>query len=1040
MLDSKNSCDRADVPESFFGGSEEKRDVLTLQRATEPDYRSCGQVRCRVRRLSVVTLATFGAVVAPALMLAQPRRATEVSAKSTTAITGYVVEGPGRSPVVGARVLSVAEPRDRGDSGRRSSTTTDSRGFFSLLTGLESGSYDVLVSFAGYRGQRRRGVRVGEQLAFSLARVPSIVGQVTDPEGRPLSNATVFLEHTALGATRGRQIAAGANGQFVSADLASGRYRLLAYALGLAPSRLVGVTVSDGWERVTLQLRRGFRVTGKLRNNRREPLVAHGGFLQLNDEPCPPAFIKHMRLHASGGAFSASDVPPGRHQLLVSADGYSPRSLIVAVQDRDVSLGNVTLRQGHTIRGVVRDAAGAAVGGCEIIAELSGQPIMIAVSKGDGTFLLGVREAAVHDLVAGCPQGEARLRTMTDGSPVVLTLRSQGRIEGHVVDEEENPVAEFWIAMSSERQGGLQPVRRHESHFVLEHVSPASYSILVEAAGFVPRRLSDVVVAESETTDIGMVILRRGLAVEGSVKTPLGSPIVGAAVVAISRSGLALPDSRAFTDRRGHFVLSGIPSGTADLVARHRDYADAYASGVVVEASSAPPPVEMVMSAGGGVAGRLLRRRPRPLIRQLVATAECVGQCVDRAPRLYSSPIEAGGDFLLEHLPPGRFRIAVRSALVLEGPPEGPAAEVEVREGETASVLLQDAAILVRGRVSRRGSPLPGVRVVFSVPGEPAVPVSPAAEPGSTEPRPLAAVTDTTGAFALKVDAPGSYAAYVSGIGSTWQLPPRRVEVPDGEGSYLDLDFKVARVAGRVFDSSTGNPIAEARIRAGTASCRSDTTGAFECYFLAGKYLVRATAAGIGEGSRQLEVTSLDQEDVDIEIQRGTALRGRVVGAAGEPMPRVAVSAKARNGGSAVTTETAEDGTFVLEGLSAPSYNLFGMGRSLVPSCFYSINVSPAATQGLLEVRANPCVVVQFRIVKGDETPIGRATVSLSRIGGASVTAIGLGISDGTGHVAVYAPSSNATFLVLDPEGKGRTIDIDLHNEVDRLITVKLHN
>src|SRR5262249_33320049 len=145
--------------------------------------------------------------------------------------------------------------------------------------------------------------------------------------------------------------------------------------------------------------------------------------------------------------------------------------------------------------------------------------------------------------------------------------------------------------------------------------------------------------------------------ISGIVVDPQGQPIDGAQVAAIAHRGasdplpaLARPSARERTDASGKFVLTGLAPGeyalAAAMTAGRSDHDSAHGKAV---AATGDASVRIVVIPDGGVKGHVAFSDGAPP-RLFSVTAGHVEQ----------SFVDPGGEFVLEGLPAGAYRLEIR--------------------------------------------------------------------------------------------------------------------------------------------------------------------------------------------------------------------------------------------------------------------------------------------------------------------------------------------------------------------------------------------
>ena len=276
---------------------------------------------------------------------------------------------------------------------------------------------------------------------------------------------------------------------------------------------------------------------------------------------------------------------------------------------------------GATLSGTVRDDAGRPVTGAVVRAEggglwsaappaertdARGAFVMPGVDAGD--YVLVAREGGRAPAVA-----TAVVEAGSDAS-VSLTLSDGGFATGRIVDDSGRPLAGRVRVEVFEDRGLpafaselLTSETKSDGQFVLGPLPLGRLGLVASAAGHASRPLEAEVPARGRTADLGDVTLETGLSIRGRVADRDGEGIAGATVVA---SGLAGDRSRfeATSEADGAFVVGGLRPGLYQVRARAAGYGAA-----IAKAEAGSDPVELVMEAGGQIAGSVVDAQGQPV-------------------------------------------------------------------------------------------------------------------------------------------------------------------------------------------------------------------------------------------------------------------------------------------------------------------------------------------------------------------------------------------------------------------------------------------
>ena len=320
-------------------------------------------------------------------------------------------------------------------------------------------------------------------------------------------------------------------------------------------------------------------------------------------------------------------------------------------RDEPAPAVELTLLPGASIRGHVRKSDGRGAKGLFVRArpESGGEGGPMGLGNfeptgEDGAFAIdGLRLGETYTLQAlgpPVPGGPRQTGVRAPAEDVEILVPASGRIAGRVVDAaSREPVTEFTASFEPEMtRGGSMGVRflraprrlarrlgsddegivrSPDGSFALEDVPAGTWTVTVEAQGYEAARVAGVAVRENETTADVEVRATKGRAVRGRVLDAVtGRPVVGATVAADgSQGGLPLPpgfeQGASFTDAEGRFEIVGLAVGTARLVARHAEYAEA--SKLVEVAATITPDVDIRVSSGGTLGGVVVSEAGAPV-------------------------------------------------------------------------------------------------------------------------------------------------------------------------------------------------------------------------------------------------------------------------------------------------------------------------------------------------------------------------------------------------------------------------------------------
>jgi len=350
--------------------------------------------------------------------------------------------------------------------------------------------------------------------------------------------------------------------------------------------------------------------------------------------------------------------------------------------------------------------------------------------------------------------------------------------------------------------------------------------------------------------------------------------------------------------------------------------------------------------------------------------------------------------------PEGRFRIPAHKTEAVELRVEAPGfapTELLRADAELADpldIVLRPGAAVAGRAVEPDGAPLPGVAVrIFEG-------LEPDGRWVSREDRGVAreTVSDDDGRFLARHLAAGTYDVELRIEGRAPRLLPG-VEPPAGveEEAVLDLGEVVLEpgvaLEGRVVDAE-GEPVAEAKVEIGGFPSHSglgsrqpsglsaretatDVDGRFRIEDLASD--TRVTVRVEAEGLLPTSVPGVElptASPLEIRLERGARLFGRVVSLGGSPVPTAAVRPILEVPKSyPQPTETDDDGGFDFKALPAGQLTLEVQATGFVPRRLSGLSTAEGRDVGPIEIRLDPGARIDGRVLDPYGVPVVGARV-----------------------------------------------------------------
>ena len=730
----------------------------------------------------------------------------------------------------------------------------------------------------------------------------TLSGRVVDEGGRPIAGALgrLFAPPGAGLAGRVRAWRAGdrlvfrtaADGSFKATRLLPGDDQRLTVAHPDFEARTTtGLSLPAGATRtVTVTLRRGLTLVGRVRDEAGRPVPdaavevsAARGFGVRTGLPFAAGQGAAGPKGASGndGRFEIKGLAVGDYAVTVSKEGFADHRLdrVPVDGDRHDPL-DIRLSTGAAIQGTVtrRDGRGAEGYWVRAVPIDNSAPSFGPFGIGnlrstgpDGTFSVsGLRAGETYDLVVLAPDGVGARRegvsAPSEGLEVVVP--GPGRIGGRVVDAQTGAVVrDFQIDFGPDRSSG-----------------------------------------------------RRGFGANA-----------GRAVARMMRQGTAAVagGAQAIHSEDGTFVLDDVPPGTWEVVAQSKGYQTARVGGVTVDESGTREGVEVRLTAGNAIRGRVLDGSSGIPVLDASVTLQRPGGG-GRALALLmgesDARTDADGLFAIEGLGAGSYTVVAQHPDFADA-----TALVEVKEGPATTELRLMPGAAVAGTVlSETRAPLPGATVVLGAGA--GFGRGGFLGGGLGSPAANSTITDDSGRFRFAHVTAGRYSVSASLRGH--QTAPVDVLLQVGE-SKENLLLSLAQGA-RIHGTVSGLPAAlrgNVAIAANgpdgwSGASQAGADGSFELAGApAGPINLRAMAGQPGGSMRSATAQvalaeGQDDAQVQVVFEQGFTLTG-TVSRHGQALDGAMVSASlAGVGGRTASARTDSSGAYRLEGLTEGTYSV----------------------------------------------------------------------------------------------------------------------
>jgi hypothetical protein len=278
---------------------------------------------------------------------------------------------------------------------------------------------------------------------------------------------------------------------------------------------------------------------------------------------------------------SANIAPPGYYMLFIlNGSGVPSVGSMVQISSAPVTNGTVT--------GTVTNTSGAPVQGASVTSGGNG-----AITGSDGAYSLAVPAGSATITAAlGGYQSASTTVTVTAGSSTTApTLQiapvNPGNVTGHVADSNNNALSGATVAAA-----GLTTLTAADGSYALNNLPAGATTINASLTGFQNGSANVTVVAGATTAAPTITLVSGSGTITGTVKSSSGAAISGASV--------GYGGGTTTTNTSGAYTLTGVPTGTVQLVASASGFQSVTQSVTVNGGATSTANFTLSPAAGGG--------------------------------------------------------------------------------------------------------------------------------------------------------------------------------------------------------------------------------------------------------------------------------------------------------------------------------------------------------------------------------------------------------------------------------------------------------
>jgi len=254
-----------------------------------------------------------------------------------------------------------------------------------------------------------------------------------------------------------------------------------------------------------------------------------------------------------------------------------------------------------TIAGTVTDASGAPVGGALVKASKAGTVVGSQTSGASGSYIISNLPVGTYDVEAA--KGEASStqtgKVVQENQTTTVDFVLGGGFSGTVESDTGVPLAGAEVTASI---GGVvkgSATVATDGTYVILLLAAGSYDVDASMLGYYSGQQTGVAVTAGAITSNIDLTLEFGGHISGTVTDSGGTALAGVQVSAVGTAGSGSDSTAA----DGTYLITGVGSGTYDVVAQETGYITGQELGVVVVGGAATTDIDFALVRTGSISG-----------------------------------------------------------------------------------------------------------------------------------------------------------------------------------------------------------------------------------------------------------------------------------------------------------------------------------------------------------------------------------------------------------------------------------------------------